>query len=252
MEFRQLLPQPASVALDELLASVKPRAGAPTGRPHVIVNFVSSVDGRAAFRGRSGALGDDGDHALFHGLRERVDAVLVGTSTLRAERYGRILSRPERRERRAAAGRSPEPLTCLVTESGELPLAIPLFAETEARIVVFSSMPLHLSSVQAAVDNVVLEPGQLTLTTALGRLRSDYDIDLLLCEGGPSLFGSLLREGLVDELFLTLAPKLTGGGEEPTITLGPELPELAQLITISLLERAGSLYLRYGLQQSSG
>lgn len=254
MDFRQLLPQPASVSLDDLLGSVEPgRPGSkpPAERPYVIVNFVSSVDGRAAFHGRSGALGDDGDHALFHGLRERADAVLVGTSTLRAERYGRILSRPERRERRAAAGRTPEPLTCLITESGELPLAIPLFAEPEARIVVFSSMPLEFSGVRAPVENIVLEPGQLTLTRALRRLRSNYEIDLLLCEGGPSLFGSLLREGLVDELFLTLVPKLTGGGVEPAITLGPELPELAEVMTIWLLERRGSLYLRYGLQESA-
>ena len=47
----------------------------------------------------------------------------------------------------------------------------------------------------------------------------------LLCEGGPTLFGSLLGEGLVDELFLTLAPKLTGGGRGPTISSGTELSE---------------------------
>ena len=58
------------------------------------------------------------------------------------------------------------------------------------------------------------------------RLRSDYDVRSVLCEGGPTLFGALLQEDLVDELFLSLAPKLTGGGSAPSITTGPALAEL--------------------------
>ena len=59
--------------------------------------------------------------------------------------------------------------------------------------------------------------------TAFRRLRADHGVRSLLCEGGPTVFGALLTEGLVDELFLTLAPKLVGGGDEPAITAGPEL-----------------------------
>jgi 5-amino-6-(5-phosphoribosylamino)uracil reductase len=70
-------------------------------------------------------------------------------------------------------------------------------------------------------------------------------VRLLLCEGGPTIFGALLREDLVDELFLTLAPKLTGGGDSPAITGGPELHELCRLGLAWLLEREGALYLRY-------
>jgi 5-amino-6-(5-phosphoribosylamino)uracil reductase len=81
----------------------------------------------------------------------------------------------------------------------------------------------------------------------LRRLHSDYAIRSLLCEGGPTLFGALLHEGVVDELFLTLAPKLAGGGAGPTITAGPELAD-AQTLEISwLLERDGLLYLRYSI-----
>ena len=65
------------------------------------------------------------------------------------------------------------------------------------------------------------------MTTVLRHLRSDYGVRTLLCEGGPTLFGALLTEDVVDELFLTLAPKLAGGGSGPTITSGPELAEPA-------------------------
>jgi len=79
------------------------------------------------------------------------------------------------------------------------------------------------------------------------RLRSDFEVRALLCEGGPTLFGGLLQERLVDELFLTVAPKLSGGGASPTISNGPELPELATLDLIWALEHADSLFLRYAV-----
>ena len=67
----------------------------------------------------------------------------------------------------------------------------------------------------------------------------------LLCEGGPTLMGALLHERLVDELFLTLAPQLAGGGTGPTMSSGPALADPAALELVWALERAGSLYLRY-------
>ena len=247
MEFRQLLPQPASVAVEELLAALEPAGPVPSRRPYVLVNFIASLDGRATFQGRSGQLGDEGDHALFHGLRERADAVMAGTATLKIEGYGRILGRPERRQRRVAAGRSPEPLACIVSRSAVVPLEIPLFAEPEARVVVFTSAKLDLGHVAAQVDVVRLPAEQLRLANVLQCLHDDYDVSLLLCEGGPRLFGALLTEGVVDELFLTLAPKLAGGGPAPPITAGPELPELMGMRLVSVLEREESLFLRYAV-----
>jgi riboflavin biosynthesis pyrimidine reductase len=92
-----------------------------------------------------------------------------------------------------------------------------------------------------------LDPGELTLTTVMRRLRWDFGIRSLLCEGGPTLFNALLQEGLVDEVFLTLAPKLSGGGTAPGVTSGPELAELQQLTLVWALEHDDSLYLRYRL-----
>jgi riboflavin-specific deaminase-like protein len=245
LEFRQLFPEPGQVDVQEALDSLTVPAGSAEDRPYVLVNFIATADGRATFTGRSGALGDEGDRALFHGLRERADAIMVGTRTLAVEGYGRMLGRPERRERRLARGRSAEPLACLVTRSGQVPAEIPLFAEPEARLVIFTPTELELDGAQAEVEVVKLDPGQMTLTTVLRRLRSDHGIEVLLCEGGPMLFGSLLEEGLVDELFLSVAPKLAGGGTSPTISSGTELPELQRLRLGWVLEREHYLYLRY-------
>jgi riboflavin-specific deaminase-like protein len=247
MDFRQLLPELRTVPVHELLASLTDGVELPPDRPYTIVNFVSSADGRAAIGGRSGALGDDGDKAMFHGLREHVDAVLVGTGTLRSEHYGRILRKPERRQRRLGRGLTAEPIATVITRSGSVPADAPLFSEPESRVVVFSAGELDLADCAAQVEVVPLDPGELTETTALRRLHSDYGVRTLLCEGGPTLFGGLLREDVVDELLLTLAPKLAGGGRSPTISSGPELPTPRQMRLLWLLERNGSLYLRYAL-----
>lgn len=250
LEFRQLLPDSLEIGLSALVSSLDLAAGAPAERPYTVANFVCSVDGRSTFQGRSGELGDEGDHALFHGLRERVDGVLAGTGTVRTERYGQLVRDPGRRRRRVSAGLDPQPLACLVTRSGNIPTDIPLFTASESRIVVFSPVPVDLSGCQAQVDLVELDPGELTLTTAMRHLRSVYGVRTLLCEGGPTIFGALLQEELVDELFLTLSPKLTGGGPGPTITSGPELMHLRTLGLRWALERDGSLYLRYALSRA--
>ena len=245
MQFRRLLPEPDTVGVGALLGALAFGAAAPEDRPYAVANFVASVDGHATFEGRSGRLGDDGDRAMFHTLREQVDAVLAGTNTLRAERYGRIMVDPEGRARRAAKGLAPEPLACVVTRSGDVPTEIPLLQEPEARVIVFSASEVDLSGAAAQVEVVRVDPDELTLTTVLRRLRTERGVRSLLCEGGPTLFGALTRECAIDELFLTIAPKLTGGGRGPAISSGPELQEPALLSLEWALERHGSLFLRY-------
>ena len=246
-ELRQLLPEARRVHAGELLSSLGLAGRAHVERPFTVVNFVESVDGRAASDGRSRDLSDPGDREMFHGLREQVDAILVGTGTLRAERYGRLVRDPARRQRRAASGLSPEPLACIFSRGGDIPTDIPLFAEPAARVVVFTPAQIDLTELAAQVEMVHLDPGEFTLTTMMRRLRSAYDVRCLLCEGGPTLFGALLQEDLVDELFLSLGPKLTGGGTAPGITRGPALMELRRLSLAWVLEHDGSLYLRYEL-----
>jgi 5-amino-6-(5-phosphoribosylamino)uracil reductase len=249
LELRQLLPEQRTVSVGKLLAVLDPAQHAGGDRPHTLVNFVATVDGRTSFLGRSGPIGDEADRQMFHGLRERVDAVMAGTATMRTERYGRMTRDAERRRRRAERGLSPDPLAVVVTRSGDVPFEIPLFAEPEARVVVFTPTDLDTSGCAAQVDVVALDPGQLTMTTVFRRLASEYKIRTLLCEGGATVFGALLHEDLVDELFLTVSPRLAGGGTETPITSGPPLPELLHLNLLWALEREGSLFLRYAVSR---
>jgi riboflavin-specific deaminase-like protein len=241
VRYARLYPEPGELTLEELREQLE----FPTldDRPYAIANFVASADGRAAFQGRSAPLSDDGDRALFHALRERVDAVMVGSGTLRAERYGPLIRDEDACRRRIERGLDPQPLACLVTRSGALPLDIPLFEQP--RVVVFAPEPID------GVETVTVEATELTLTAVMRRLRADHGVRSLLCEGGPTLFGSLIHEQLVDELFLTVAPKLAGGGTAPTISSGAELAEPAALRLRSLLERSGSLFFQFVVSPES-
>jgi riboflavin biosynthesis pyrimidine reductase len=249
VEFRLLHPEPATVDLVALLDDLRLAEKAGAERPYLVANFVASADGRATFEGRSGPLGDDGDHEVFHGLREQVDAVLAGTGTLRAERYGRLVRTPERVQRRVARGLAPTPRLCIITRSGMLPADIPLLADPESSVVVYTGAPIEIEA-EAQVQVVRVDRAELTPLTVLRHLRCELGVRSVLCEGGPTLFGALVDAAAVDELFLTVAPKLTGGGMGPTVTEGPELHRPAELGLEWVLERAASLFLRYRLPSS--
>jgi riboflavin biosynthesis pyrimidine reductase len=85
--------------------------------------------------------------------------------------------------------------------------------------------------------------GRVDLPALLRSLRGE-GVRALLCEGGPTLHGSLQAAGLVDELFLTIAPKLSGGGVPPRILEG-ELGDVIPLELAWLLEEDGELFARY-------
>ena len=90
-------------------------------------------------------------------------------------------------------------------------------------------------------------PADLPLLMA--RLREGHGIRSVLCEGGPTLNSHLLAAGLVDELFLTLNPKLPGGASALTIVAGRELVEPAELDPVSVAEGDGDLFTRWRVVQ---
>jgi riboflavin biosynthesis pyrimidine reductase len=227
------------------------------GRPLVVLNMASTADGRASIRGRSGALGNRADHALFHALRGVVDAVLVGAGTVRTERYGRLIRDPARRRARVERGLCAEPLACIVSASLDLPADLPLLAEPESHVVVMTPSEDAIPEVAARVEYVRAgRDDACDLTVALGELHERFSVRTVLCEGGPHLNHDLLRAGLVGELYLTLAPLLAGGddpgGRTLRIVAGDELPAPAEMELASVLESESQLFLRYLVRASAG
>src|SRR5689334_3626352 len=110
VKVRRLLPEPGKVTVDEATTGMRLGDLAPPERPYLVLNMVATLDGRITIDGRSGPIGDDADKELFFALRCQADAVMVGGGTIRTERYGRILRKAERREKRVAEGLAPDPL----------------------------------------------------------------------------------------------------------------------------------------------
>jgi riboflavin biosynthesis pyrimidine reductase len=213
-------------------------------RPWVALNMASSADGRATVGGTSGGLGSEADHRQFAALRREVDCVLVGTGTLAAERYGSLIRDPAAREERVHAGRSPEPMCCIVTRSGRLPLDIPLFHDPEQVIAVYTGAQVAFDGVRADV-NVEHSSDGSSFGAALRDLRARHDVRVVLCEGGPRVVGALVAEGLLDEMFLTLSPMLVGGNGVKNLIEGREAVPPVPLELIRVLESDGYLFLRY-------
>jgi riboflavin biosynthesis pyrimidine reductase len=220
--------------------------------PRVMLNMISTVDGRASLDGRSGPLSDRADRALFHGLRGAVDAVLVGAGTVRTERYGRIIPDAARRALRVQRGLSEEPLACIVSGRLALETEIPLLDEPAAHVVVLTASAASLPQTAAKVDYVrTAQDGHLDLAAALGELGSRFGVQSVLCEGGPHLALQLLAAGQLDELFLTVTPLLAGGepagGEALRILAGGELQPPVALELLGVLKSDAQLFLRYGV-----
>ena len=137
MEFLQAVPPGPAVGPETLYTGMDLAARALSDRPYLVCNFAASADGKATVDGTSGALGGDGDKMVFRLLRTQVDAVLAGTGTLAAERYGALVTNDRMLAIRAAEGRAAQPLAVTVSRSGNVPFDIPLFADPGARIVIF-------------------------------------------------------------------------------------------------------------------
>lgn len=222
---RRLMPDPRPTTVSEQLETYRPWEEPREERPLVGMNFAATVDGRATIDGRSGPIGSKTDTGMLVGLRKRFEAVMIGAGTMRVERYGPM-----------------EPLLVLVSGRLDLPWDAPVFAKAGEEVVIFTASEAEPPETAATVE-VVRHEGAVNLPEALRHLRRERGIRALLSEGGPHLHAQMQADGLVDDLFLTIAPKLSGG-EAPRIIEGP-LPDIAELELAWLLEEDGELFARY-------
>ena len=195
----------------------------PRRTPYVFANFVSSIDGIVSYdepgieRARQVSAGHAADRFMLALLRAAADAVIVGAGTLRKEPgvWTAAAVAPDladdfadlrRRMKRAA-----HPMTVLVSASGDIDARLPVF-RGEAPVVIATTrrgaerLPTFPSArVRALADDAPL-PSRALVDLAVAEGGGSR----ILTEGGPTLFGQLLSDGVIDELFLTIAPRLAG------------------------------------------
>lgn len=205
--------------------------------------MVLSADGSAVHDGSSLPLSTAADKVVFRTLRAVADVVLVGAGTARAEDYGPIPVAEAARAWRSARGRPERPPLALVSRSLDLDPGQRCFTgPVRPLVVTCAAAPTDRRAALAEVaDVVVAGEEQVDLATALAAL-ADRGLGRVLCEGGPSLLGDLVRAGLLEELCMTLSPLLAGSG--PGL-LAQVLPTPVPLELLHVLEQNGSLLLRY-------
>jgi len=242
---RRLLPDPAEgLTDDDLLTAYAPPAEAAR---HLRANFVTSADGAGTLDGRSGGLSPPADKRVFGLLRDLADVVLVGAGTVRAENYHYPARSPERRARRRALGLGEVPTLAVVSGRLDLDPGAPLFAEAAGMpppiVVTTATAPADRRAALGRVaDLIVAGEDRVDLARALDELAA-AGLRRVLCEGGPSLFGTLLAGGLLDELSLTVSPLLAGPAAGRIVAGAPQPP--TRLAVRHVLEEDGALFLRY-------
>jgi riboflavin biosynthesis pyrimidine reductase len=236
-----LWPEPGAGLDDDAVLAAYAVPDAPLLR----MNFVTSLDGAATHEGRSGGLGGPGDRRVFALLRRLADVVLVGAGTVRVEGYGGMRLGDDDAVWRLDHDMAAHPVFALVSRTLDLDAASTVFTDAPVRPVVYTvtATPQARRAALAEVADVV-EVGDESVDPV--RMRADLvarGLPHIHSEGGPTLFGSFVAAGVVDELCLTLAPSIQGGSAG-RITHDPRSAPTGMALR-SVLRSGSELLLRY-------
>lgn len=240
----------------------------------MIANFATTVDGVAAFGpGRAAennvTASEPADRFVMGLLRALASVVIVGAGTLRGLPHhrwtaDRVFPRFEAEfaRLRAARGLDPYPLNVVVSNSGRLDPTLPFFdpADVPVAVATTSAGRQRLRRAGLAPHVELLDVGRSSPLPAGGVLRSLQPWTQhgpVLVEGGPRLLGTFVAGQVLDEQFLTIAPRI-GGRDGISTRLGlidgvafsPERTPWARLIDIR--RSADFLFLRYAMRRALG
>jgi riboflavin biosynthesis pyrimidine reductase len=240
VEIISVLPDLAGVLDDVAIAD---HYSAKVGSPWLRVNFVSSIDGAVTIDGRSGGLGGEADHRVFDLLRTLCDVVVVASGTVKAEGYGAMVLDDAAVEARVSAGLKPQPTFAIVSGSLDLDPTSDVFAKAPVRPLIITSGSAPANEALGRVADIMVCGAKTVDPVAMVTALAERQLTRIHCEGGPSLFGSLLAADVVDELCVTVSPLLVGG-DSGRIVKG-DVPNPRAMTLAGILRSDDTLLLRY-------
>jgi 2,5-diamino-6-(ribosylamino)-4(3H)-pyrimidinone 5'-phosphate reductase len=220
-------------------------------RPFVTMNMAMTADGKiTSVRREEPTFTSRRDKKMMDRYRAEADAVLVGGGTLRADDPPLHLRDPEMRAYRASLGKPPGLLNVVVTASARIDPASRFFTSSHAagRIVATVSRadPARRLALAAVAEVWVLGEERVDLPALLARLK-ERGVERLLVEGGGDLNWGFVRDDLLDELYVTVAPAMLGGRDAPTVCDGEGLSmadrRRLRLVGAEVVE--GEIFCRY-------
>jgi len=201
-------------------------------RPYIAINMVTTIDGKIVTGSRDEPVQDLGsklDHQTMRVIQAVADGIMIGAGTLRSTPK---LWYPVEKSRFVVSG------------SGNVDPDCRFFTDAPDRAYVVttlnSTIPESLQTVRAASE-------EIDFRAILRQLRQQLGIHHLLVEGGSDLNSSLFHLDVIDEIFLTLAPKIKLGADVPTIADGIALPreQVQNWSLITATTVADEIFLRY-------
>ncbi len=185
-------------------------------------NFAVTADGKITTRNFTPSdFSSPEDKRRFLEIRATGDAVIVGRGTLEADSMTMGMPEAKLRAARVRRGQAAYPVRVIVSDSGRIDPGLPVFSKDFSPIHIFSTtrMPtamrkkLEKVAIVHCADEVAVD-----LAAMLRLLETEYGIQRAVCEGGATLFRSLVEAGLVDEMHLTLCPRVFGGAKAVSLT----------------------------------
>jgi 2,5-diamino-6-(ribosylamino)-4(3H)-pyrimidinone 5'-phosphate reductase len=222
-------------------------------RPFVSMNMAMTADGKitSALREEPGFTSPR-DRKTMDRLRAEADAVLVGAGTLRADDPRLEVRDPEMKAHRRALGKPDGLIHILVTSSAKLDPGSNFFSEgsrAERIVATVEDAPAdRLARLNTVAEVWTAGVGRVDLRELLGRLKA-RGIERLLVEGGGELNWGFVRDDLLDELYVTIAPSILGGRDAPTLCEGDGFTMAARrrlrLVSADVIE--GEIFCRYAV-----
>lgn len=228
-------------------------------RPFVLINMSMTADGKIATTNRIVShFSSPHDHTHLLELRATTDAVMCGARTVDLNEINLGPGGAKFRKQRMKRGLAEYNLRIIVTGSGSLNPNAHIFTQRFSPIIILTTAKASaskLKALRAVADEVkVFGKTELNLRAALAWLHREWKVKRLVCEGGGELNDAMFRAGLVDELHLTLCPRIIGGRHAPTIADGIGFQKLAQAAQLELhsAKRFGDeLFLVYSARRAA-
>ena len=192
-------------------------------RPFVTVNFAVTADGKISTRKRTPSdFSTPGDKRRLLEIRATCDAILVGARTLASDTMSMGLPADDLKAARVKQGKPTHPWRVIVSNSGKFSPELKVFHTPKLPTpIVFTTraMPSRSITALASLCDLYLHLSEkVNLRAMLMTLREDYGVKRVVCEGGGTLLHALLADDLVDELHVTMCPRVFGGTKAPTMT----------------------------------
>ena len=224
----------------------------PNERPHVAVNMAMSLDGKiSTYRREDISLGTEHDRRLMDVLRADADAVIVGSGTVRHDGFPIRIRYSDLEAGRVAHGRTPHPVNVTMSRELNVPSTRPFFRNPDTEKIVFTTRAApatRIKLISRFAEVVTLRNRKISPTAVLAEL-SRRGMRRVLLEGGGELHFAFAREGVIDDLYITLTPRLIGGVTAPTVLDGKGFLA-ADHIDLRLVTRkqiGDELFLRYSV-----